>query len=931
MNTLKERSKCKWRRVSARSPCPICNHPDWCSVSGDNTVAKCMRVEEGAWRSGTDKTGARYHLHRVAGSASHDAALAGVPDPAATRGDADLVHRVYSALLAGLDLFKAHREALRRRGFCDEQIDRRGYRSLPVRGRARLARDLRERFGDAILSVPGFVVKEGRGGQHYITVAGAGGLVIPVRDSAGRIAALIARRDDGDNGPRYSYLSSAKFSGPGPGTPAHFPLGMTAPCATVRITEGALKADIAFALSGLPTVGAASASNWRPALDALAALGCATVRLAFDADTRENAHVARALADCAQAATAAGLAVELELWDKQDGKGIDDLLAGGKAPEVLAGDAALDAVRKIMGSPAIGGIPPDEPCGGESGGSTGAARPEILITTEEHEVNAQAAAVLARDPCIYQRGGILVRVVRDTSPAAVGIRRPFAPRIEPLPPALLRERLAANARWIAIAQNGELRPGRPPGWCVAAVHARGDWPGLRHLEAVVDYPVLRPDGTILDRPGYDDATGLLLEFTDEPPVVPPAPSHHEALAARDALLVLFTDFPFATDFHRSALLAALLTPLARFAFVGPAPLFLVDANVRGAGKGLLLDCISRITTGERFTVATYTSDEDELRKRITSLALAGDRMVLFDNLEGRFGNATLDAALTATSWQDRILGVNRVTRAPLFVTWYATGNNVVVGADTTRRICHIRLESPDERPEDRKGFRHPDLLGHIAVNRAKLLGAALTILRAYCLAGRPQQELPPWGSFDGWSRLVRQAIVWVGLPDPGETRYLLQVQADVTAEAMGLLLSCWERLDPDRKGLTAAEVVDQLFKDRTESPPPWRADMRAAVESLVGRSDSRALGNKLRSYRRRIFHGRFIDQAGKEHGAARWVVRPASEFRRPSETDSPDSQDSPPPGEARAGHCGESGGFGESISANGQAATPPTHEDSEVL
>jgi hypothetical protein len=747
--------------------------------------------------------------------------------------------------------------------------------------------------------------------------------------------ALLVRRDDSGGGPRYSYVSSAKYDGPGPGTPPHVPLGVGAPAEVIRLTEGPLKADIAFALSGLPTLGAASVAAWRPALELLPGLGCKTLRLAFDADALDNAHVARPLADCWEAAKAAGLAGELERWDGADGKGIDDLLAAGKAPEVLAGEAALAAVRETLASATAGGAPPDEP-GGESGGSGECApgRPEIVITTEEHEVNASAAGVLARDPCLHQRGGILVRVVWDTSPAAGGIRRPFAPRIEALPPPLLRERLAANARWIAVRQtaNGTVfSPGRPPAWCVAAVHARGDWPGVRHLEAVVDYPVLRPDGTVLDRPGYDDATGLLLDFRGEAPAVPAAPSHGEALAARDALLEVVADFPFGAGCHRAAWLAALLTPLARFAFAGPAPLFLVDANVRGAGKGLLLDCVSHIVTGERFTVATYTADEDELRKRITSLALAGDRLVLFDNLEGRFGNATLDAALTATSWEDRILGVNRMARAPLFVTWYATGNNVAVGADTARRVCHTRLESPEERPEERGGFRHPDLLEHIARNRPRLLGAALTILRAYRLAGSPQQELRPWGSFDGWSRLIRQAVVWLELPDPGETRYLLLEQADVTAEAMRLLLSGWERMDPGRQGLTAAEVIDQLFRRPPESPPAWHADMRAAVESLVGRGDSRALGNRLRSYRRRIFQGRFIDQAGTEHRAARWVVRPASEFRRPAGGDSPDSPHSPPPGAARDGEQGEFCESGESFSANGCAAGGAAGDDSEVL
>jgi hypothetical protein len=924
-----------WVRVSRARPCPICKADGWCSVTGDGAVAKCMKVEEGCWRSGTDKNGVRYYLHRLKNPVRPNSVSPPSPtDSNVPRGGADLLDRAYSALLSLLHLLPRHREALKRRGLADAEIDRCGYRTFGTSGRAARAKALRAELGDALLSIPGFVTKKGQDGEPYLTIAGAAGLLVPVRDPAGRIVALLSRRDDEPRqGGKYTYLSSARAGGPSPGAPPHVPLGVTVPCPVCRLTEGALKAHVAFFLSGLPTVGAAGLA-WRPALDVLRQLGCQTVRLAFDADALDNPHVARALNDCADGAEEAGMAVELERWDRADGKGIDDLLAAGKVPDVLAGEAARAAIREALAASTAGDSLPGELPPGECGesGECVSARPEIVITTEEHEVNAQAAAVLARDSSLYQRGGMLARVMRDTSPAAGGIRRPFAPRIEPLPPALLRERLAANARWVTIRetqQGPQVVPARPPAWCVAAVHARADWPRVRHLEAVVDYPVLRPDGTILDCPGYDDATGLLLDFNGEPPLVPPAPSYREALDARDALLEVVADFPFEQECHRGAWLAGLLTPLARFAFTGPAPLFLVDANVRGAGKGLLLDCISRIINGERFTVATYTSDEDELRKRITSLALAGDRLVLFDNLEGRFGNATLDAALTATSWEDRILGVNRIARAPLFVTWYATGNNVALGADTARRVCHVRLESPDEKPEERGGFAHPDLLAHVAANRPRLLGAALTILRAYFLAGRPQRELRPWGSFQGWSGLVRGAVVWVGLPDPGETRYLLQAQADITAEAMSLLLCCWEQMDPDRKGLTAAEVIDRLFKRPQESPPAWHAEMRAAVESLVGCGDSRALGNRLRSFRRRIFRGRFIDQAGTEHRAARWVVRPASEFRRPTEKDSPDSHDSPFDA-AGGGEPGESCESGESFSANGRAGGAHGN-DSEVL
>src|SRR5262249_17319885 len=163
-----------------------------------------------------------------------------------------------------------------------------------------------------------------------VTLAGAAGLLVPIRDSAGRIVALLVRRDEARDGRgKYLYVSSASVGGPGPGSPAHVPLGVTAASPICRLTEGALKADVAMALSGVPTIGAAGL-GWRPALDALSELGCQTVRLAFDADALDNAHVARALADCCKAADAAGLAVELEHWDKADGKGIDDLLAAGK-------------------------------------------------------------------------------------------------------------------------------------------------------------------------------------------------------------------------------------------------------------------------------------------------------------------------------------------------------------------------------------------------------------------------------------------------------------------------------------------------------------------------------------------------------------------------------------------------------------------------
>jgi hypothetical protein len=178
----------------------------------------------------------------------------------------------------------------------------------------------------------------------------------------------------------------------------------------------------------------------------------------------------------------------------------------------------------------------------------------------------------------------------------------------------------------------------------------------------------------------------------------------------------------------------------------------------------------------------------------------------------------------------------------------------------------------------------------------ELLAAVLTILRAYHVAGQPDQGLPAWGSYEGWSGLIRGAVVWIGLPDPAGTRITMLEQSDSVAEAMTVLLECWERMDETAKGLTAAQVIATLFKDKraanSPAPPDWHGDMRAAIESLIGRGDSRALGIKLRQYRRRIFGGRYFDRAGQEHRAIRWHVYPASAFGSAATPDTTDAAES---------------------------------------
>ena len=245
--------------------------------------------------------------------------------------------RIWSTkrLLTELTLTESHRRQLRDRGLTDERIDHAGYRSLGFfEFRQHAVASLRDEFGEELLKVPGFVRKADR----VSAVTLPNGLLIPVRDTAGSVIALKVRPDEAGRGGKYLWFSGG--DGPSCGSPVHVPRGVT-PAKLVRVTEGPLKADVAFALSALPTVAVPGVTNWAPAVPLLKGWGVAVARLAFDADACVKMNVARQQLDFAEALVREGIRVELERWPLEAGKGIDDLLVVGGTPEVLDGDDAM--------------------------------------------------------------------------------------------------------------------------------------------------------------------------------------------------------------------------------------------------------------------------------------------------------------------------------------------------------------------------------------------------------------------------------------------------------------------------------------------------------------------------------------------------------------------------------------------------------------
>ena len=343
----------RWTNVTSQSPCPICEKPDWCRVSEDGQLVACRRQPKGAEKSKSDKNGAPVYLHRIGRSEGFNGSAARAISSRQTkpvsptktdsspRGAVDTLNRAYRSLLEKFSLTDEHRQGLLGRGLTETAIEKTDYRSLPRRGRASVARELHTELNDDYDSVPGFT-KNG----HGPTLAGPAGLLIPCRDVNGRIVAIKIRRDGSvGSAEKYVYMSSARYGGAGPGAPAHVPLSVRPEVETVRLTEGELKADTATALSGVPTISEPGVANFRPCIDVIKSLRAKKVRLAFDADASTNPNVARAQLKCAEAICSWGFKLEFERWDPADGKGIDDLLAAGKTPELLTGDDAMSAVR----------------------------------------------------------------------------------------------------------------------------------------------------------------------------------------------------------------------------------------------------------------------------------------------------------------------------------------------------------------------------------------------------------------------------------------------------------------------------------------------------------------------------------------------------------------------------------------------------------
>jgi putative DNA primase/helicase len=283
---------------------------------------------------------------------------------------------------------------------------------------------------------------------------------------------------------------------------------------------------------------------------------------------------------------------------------------------------------------------------------------------------------------------------------------------------------------------------------------------------------------------------------------------------------------------------------------------------------------------------------EELEKILSSYALESSAVVGFDNLSGVFGGAPLDKVLTAVDDVDlRILGRTERRRTRWSAVVLASGNNVEILGDTVRRVLVCRMVSAVEKPEERAGFKHPELLRWVGKNRARLVIAGLTLLRAYRISGATC-DVGTIGSFEDWSRLIPSAIVWAGGANVMMARATQDPAQDDEKRSIAVLVAGLIKLcpvvglDAMAAPISARNIIDAIYPDRDREPhdgppaPDGFERLREAIEQETrcqpGRKpEAIRLGKWLQRVRGRVVDGWRIERIEGPQRSVCWRAVPS--------------------------------------------------------
>ncbi len=278
--------------------------------------------------------------------------------------------------------------------------------------------------------------------------------------------------------------------------------------------------------------------------------------------------------------------------------------------------------------------------------------PELIDQAESHLIAANLE--------IYQRGDLVVRpgVVERRTAAVEKLRMPGLVPVTPYNMVELFTKVIDFQMWDGRSEEWR-SVDCPLPFATAYLQRMRHW-RLRQLTAIMTAPTLRPDGSILETPGYDEQTGILYDpLGVEFPPVPQYPSEEDALLALEELKRPLGEIPFeldpeghddVTDFSQSSAGRSVALSIALTGLIRPslrtAPLHGKSAPVAGSGKSKVVNFATIIITGHEAGSFVPSEDEVELAKQIGAALIAGDPVIALDNCDHVLQSAVLAQALT---------------------------------------------------------------------------------------------------------------------------------------------------------------------------------------------------------------------------------------------------------------------------------------------
>lgn len=307
--------------------------------------------------------------------------------------------------------------------------------------------------------------------------------------------------------------------------------------------------------------------------------------------------------------------------------------------------------------------------------------------------------------------------------------------------------------------------------------------------------------------GYNAASGLLGAF-DAKDYALPEPTRENAQAALSLLLGLISEFHFVQPLDRAVALSAIFTAVFRPS-IGLAPGFHVRAPVISSGKSFLCEIIGLFADPNGNKKVSYPKGSEEATKSILSALREAPSVIEFDDMtHDWFAHGVINRLFTSLWITDRILGASKMATVSTRTLVLGSGNNVGPIRDLCRRVLTCLLDPRTDSPASLTYGKDP--VAMVRKDRAKYVGAVLTVVQAWMAAGSPKSDVSNIASFGGeWSDFCRHPLIWLGQEDPAQA-FFEQLKTDPDVEMLGRLLKYWYAAY-GAKQMSIRAVMDSLL------------------------------------------------------------------------------------------------------------------------